>query len=62
LGPESEILTKINDVVDYFTSSKPQQADSPVRYPGEATLQRRQEQLKNGVIISDEIWQTIIHL
>ncbi len=62
LGPESEMLTKINEVVDYFTSSKTQQADSPVRYPGEATLQRRQEQLKNGIIVSDEIWQTIVHL
>lgn len=62
LAPEDVLIHHINEVVDHFKSSLPQQDDHPVRYPGEATIERRNTQLKNGIEISDEIWQQILLL
>lgn len=62
LGTESEIATRVNEVVDHFKSSIPQQENAPVRYPGEATLARRKEQRAHGVEIDPTIWETILRL
>lgn len=62
LAPEDELVLKINQVVEHFKSSVPQQEDQPIRYPGEATIQRREEQRKRGVMVSDEIWEQILLL
>jgi 3-dehydro-L-gulonate 2-dehydrogenase len=59
LGADSEIQQTIDDIVSFYQSAEPQQEGVAVRYPGEATLARRNKQLQEGVEINAEIWGTI---
>ena len=43
-------------------SSIPEKEGGKVRYPGEREYYTRQDNLKNGVPVIDEVWQKIIHL
>jgi 3-dehydro-L-gulonate 2-dehydrogenase len=62
LGSEDQIGQTVNDIVRHFKSSVPQQPDDAVRYPGEATLQRRADQIQHGIEVDREIWQSILAL
>jgi 3-dehydro-L-gulonate 2-dehydrogenase len=62
LGPEDQITRSVEDIVQHFKSSVPQQPDVVVRYPGEATLQRREYQIRYGIEVDQDIWQGILDL
>lgn len=42
--------------------SIPEKEGQKIRYPGQGTLMRRQENLKNGIPVNEEIWEKIKHL
>ena len=52
-----EITEKI---IDYFKSAKPGEAGDSVYYPGELTLQRREENMRLGVPVDENYWQQIL--
>lgn len=51
----SETLKDIQDSI-------PAEKNHKVRYPGQGTLIRRQENLKNGIPVNEEIWKKICEL
>lgn len=51
----SETLKDIQDSI-------PAEENHKVRYPGQGTLIRRQENLKNGIPVNEEIWKKICEL
>ncbi len=54
-----EILEEtLKDIQD----SVPAKKGSRVRYPGEGTLQRRQENMKHGIPVKEEIWEKICEM
>lgn len=56
-GPLAEVM---GDVSALCRSADPISPDEPVRLPGEAALRRKADQLKNGVIVSPDIWGRIM--
>ncbi|MCB0689589.1 MAG: Ldh family oxidoreductase, partial [Saprospiraceae bacterium] len=62
LGEESELASKINEVIEHFQSANRQQEDQPIRYPGEATIIRRKRQLSDGIFVEDDIWKQVIRM
>lgn len=62
LSSGDELSLKINDIIEHFKSSIPQQEDRPIRYPGEATAERREKQRTEGILIDDQIWNQIMSL
>lgn len=46
----------LNGILSFMKSSA---GDGSVRYPGERTLQTREENLRNGIPVDDDIWQAI---
>jgi 3-dehydro-L-gulonate 2-dehydrogenase len=55
-----EELQRIADgVLDWLHEAKPVDTAKPVRYPGEQTLQLREENLRLGVPVDPEIWREI---
>ena len=42
--------------------SVPVKEEHKVRYPGQGTLLHRQENMKNGIPVNEEIWEKIKHL
>ncbi|MBK8506499.1 MAG: 3-dehydro-L-gulonate 2-dehydrogenase [Saprospiraceae bacterium] len=62
LGSEDHISKAVDDIIQHFKSSVPQQPGDTVRYPGEASFQRRASQAQQGVEVDQEIWQAILDL
>lgn len=54
-----EIITKI---LDYTATSAPAVEGRPVLYPGEHSYMTRQDNLKNGIPVIDEVWQKVLDL
>ena len=53
-------LTRIAEgILDSLREATPVDPDKPVRYPGEQTLQLREENLRLGVPVDPEIWKRI---
>ncbi|WP_375444274.1 3-dehydro-L-gulonate 2-dehydrogenase [uncultured Fibrella sp.] len=50
----------INELIEYTKSSALVEPDSPIRYPGESTLARRQESLETGVHVNERYWQELL--
>ncbi len=62
LGTKDKMDTVCDEIIRFYKSSIAQQQDHPVRYPGEATLERRREQLKSGIEVDNQIWESIDRL
>lgn len=62
LGTEDDISRSVEDIVEHFKSSDPQQPGTAIRYPGEATLQRRAYQMQHGIEVDQDIWQAVLDL
>jgi 3-dehydro-L-gulonate 2-dehydrogenase len=57
---EPEELTRIAEgILDSLREATPVDPAKPVRYPGEQTLQLREENMRLGVPVDPEIWQRI---
>ena len=59
LGEMHELHTKINEIATFYKSSVPQQDDELVRFPGEATILRRNRNKEFGVEVDPKIWSDI---
>jgi 3-dehydro-L-gulonate 2-dehydrogenase len=57
---DSQEITHIAEgILDSLKRATPARPDQPIRYPGEQTLQLREENLRLGVPVDLEIWQQL---
>ncbi len=56
----------VDDVVDrviaHLKSSEPVEVGGEISYPGESSLARRRDNIKNGIPVVDDIWNSILTL
>lgn len=52
----------LNETLKDIQASIPEKEGHTVRYPGQGTLIRRRENLKNGIPVNEEIWKKICEL
>lgn len=52
----------VNDIIKDIKSSIPVEGVKEVYYPGELELKTREENLKNGIPVIDEVWEKILKL
>ena len=52
----------LNETLKDIQNSIPEKEGRKVRYPGQGTLIRRQENRKNGIPVNEEIWKKICEL
>ncbi len=50
----------IEQILDFTKSSRPEDLDRPISYPGENTLRTRQRNLKEGIPVDKEIWDKVL--
>jgi 3-dehydro-L-gulonate 2-dehydrogenase len=62
LGSHSLISKTVEDIIEDYHQSKTGDDRKRVRYPGEGVLQRRKENLQNGIPVLQSIWQEVINL
>jgi len=58
---QEQLSNIVDSIIDDFHQSKPV-GDNPVYYPGERSLLTRMENLKNGVPLNRNLWQSILDL
>lgn len=59
LGDQARMEQIADEVVDSLHRSRAAEAEKPVRYPGENTARRREENRKLGLPVEDAVWQEI---
>lgn len=52
----------VNEIIDDIKTSTPVVDSQPVMYPGEMELATREDNLKNGIPVIDEVWDKIKNL
>lgn len=52
----------LNEIIDYTHNVDPIKPGEHTYYPGERTIQKRAENLKKGITVSDSIWKKIADL
>jgi 3-dehydro-L-gulonate 2-dehydrogenase len=62
LGDAAEADRIADEIVASVQRSKPADATKPVRYPGEETLRKREENTRLGLPIERELWKEILGL
>lgn len=62
-GDDDELTSRlINEIIAYSKTSRLEDRSKPIRYPGEATLQTRERNLKEGVPVDEQLWQQVLAL
>ncbi|GGA54503.1 2,3-diketo-L-gulonate reductase [Edaphobacter acidisoli] len=56
LAPAGELTGIADGIIDHLHGTTPLNADKPLRYPGEQTLQLREENMRLGVPVDADIW------
>jgi 3-dehydro-L-gulonate 2-dehydrogenase len=59
---KEKIKNIVEEIIQYVHSSKPISDGEGTFYPGEKTLKTRKENLKSGIPVKSEIWETIKRL
>lgn len=60
---DREIQEKLlNEIIDYTHDVEPMRPGDKTYYPGERTLQTRAKNLKEGIPVNGEVWQTVTAL
>ena len=49
----------IEEILNYTKSSPPVDPDKPVAYPGENTLKTRKKNMQEGVLVNEDIWNSL---
>ena len=49
----------VEEILQYNASSQPVNKEQQVQYPGQGTLRAREENMKLGVIVNEEMWQRV---
>lgn len=52
----------INEIIDYTHDVEPMKPGEKTYYPGERTLQTRKRNLKEGIPVSEEVWEKVLGL
>ncbi|GET34182.1 2,3-diketo-L-gulonate reductase [Prolixibacter bellariivorans] len=52
----------LNEIIDYTHDVDPMHPGDKTYYPGERTLETRAGNLKNGIPVSEEVWQEVLEL
>jgi len=52
----------IEEIISYTKTSRPEHAGTTISYPGENTLKTRVQNLKEGVLVDEKIWNTVLGL
>lgn len=52
----------LNEIIDYTHEVDPMHPGDKTYYPGERTLQTRAGNLKNGIPVSENVWQEVLEL
>ncbi|WP_248929557.1 3-dehydro-L-gulonate 2-dehydrogenase [Paenibacillus hamazuiensis] len=60
LSDRNMLKEKLEHVIDDLHRSMPAQGHRDVRYPGEDTLRRRDDHMRNGIPVDPQIWQTVL--
>ncbi|HMF54687.1 MAG TPA: 3-dehydro-L-gulonate 2-dehydrogenase [Edaphobacter sp.] len=59
LAASSELNQIADGIIENLHQAKPEHPDKPIRYPGEQTLSLREENLRLGIPVDEELWQRI---
>lgn len=59
LGHHQRIASLLQNIIDDFHTSIPENASQKVRYPGERILQTRQSNARNGIAVLQKVWSEI---
>ncbi len=62
LGSADHMQRIVDEMAEYVNGSSPVDASRPVTYPGQNTVSTRQDHLRNGVVVDDDIWQEVLAL
>lgn len=62
LSGREPLREKVERVIDDLHKSLPVEGGGTVRYPGEDTLRRRDDALRNGVPVDPDIWERVLAL
>ena len=61
--PDSDLQKRLlQEIIDYTHDVSPMHPGDKTYYPGERTLQTKAKHLKEGVAVSDEIWEKVLGL
>lgn len=52
----------LNEIIDYTHDVEPMEVGKHTYYPGERTFLTRNKNLKEGIPVSKEVWQTVLNL
>lgn len=52
----------LNEIIDYTHDVEPMKKGDSTYYPGERTLQTRRKNLKEGIPISNQVWEQVVKL
>ena len=58
----SSIEGSVNEIVKDLRKSIPEKENTKVRYPGESVLEIRNENIRNGIPVSTDLWKKILGL
>jgi 3-dehydro-L-gulonate 2-dehydrogenase len=64
IKPQSDEHTPalIEEIIAYTKTSTPEHEGGTIAYPGENTLLTRERNLKEGVLVDEKIWNTVLGL
>ena len=52
----------VEETISHIKTSEPSNKNTSINYPGESTLKRREENLKNGIPVDEGVWNTVCKL
>lgn len=55
-------IALVSEIIDYMKSSSPAETGGAISYPGERTLQKRKENMQNGIPVNEEIWKEVLKM
>ena len=59
LSNDPEKIKLLNEIIDYTHDVEPMQAGDKIYFPGERSALTREENLKNGMPVSESVWEKI---
>lgn len=60
MGEQQTTMQLLHDAIAALHAAEPVVPGRPARYPGEATLRTRAQSLREGVLVSEALWQWLV--
>jgi 3-dehydro-L-gulonate 2-dehydrogenase len=61
ISAANELARTADGILDYLRHATPVDPTEPIRYPGEQTLQVREENMRLGVPVDPDVWSQLSH-